>query len=82
MEQIWTPFVIAALMGGVGSVLAQAGSDTQSRLADLIAALVTGCFFGTFALFLGWRIFVVEAVFCIAWVAWAHLRTRRPRAPE
>jgi hypothetical protein len=82
MEPIWTAYLLAAVIGGLASVLSQAGSAAQSRFADLIAALVTGCFFGTFALFLGWRAIAAEALFCLAWVAWAHLRARRARASE
>ena len=84
MESIWIIYTAAALMGGLASVVAQAGTKEPSRFADLIAAIVAGCFFGTFALFLGPRVLIAEALFCVAWIAWAQTRGRhvRTRGPE
>jgi hypothetical protein len=82
MAHIWMVFGAAALIGALGSALAQAGTGDQSRLADLIAALVTGCFFGTFALFMGRWVLLGEAVLAVLWAVWAQVQQHRPQAPH
>jgi hypothetical protein len=82
MAHVWTTFGAAALIGALGSMLAQAGTRDQSRMADLIAALVTGCFFGTFALFMGRWVLLAEGVFAAFWAVWARVQRQRPRAPH
>ncbi len=80
IESYWITYGIAALIGGGASALIQIGSRDQTRMADLIAALVTGCFFGTLTLFMGSRVLWIEALLALIWIAWARLRTGRPRA--